>query len=94
MFLSLGITELVDKGYLTLRDLMTRMSTAPAKLYKLDAGYIAEGGPADLVIFDPKAKVVAGNYASKAENSPFTGWELTGRVEYTICDGKVVYRRK
>ena len=92
--LSLGITELVDKGYLTMCDLMTRMSTAPAKLYKLDAGYIAEGGPADLVIFDPKARVVAGNYASKAENSPFTGWELTGRVEYTICDGKVVYRRK
>ena len=90
--LSLGITELVDKGYLTLRDLLTRMSTAPAKLYKLDAGYIAEGGPADLVIFNPKVKAVAGNYASKAENSPFTGWELTGRVEYTICDGKVVYR--
>lgn len=91
--LSLGITELVDKGFLSMRDLLTCMSAAPAGLYKLDAGYIAEGGPADLVIFDPKAKVVAGNYASKAENTPFTGWELTGCVLYTICNGKVVYER-
>lgn len=92
--LSLGITELVDKGFLSMKDLLARMSSAPAGLYKLDAGYIAEGGPADLVIFDPKAKVVAGNYASKAENSPFTGWELTGCVLYTICGGEVVYERK
>ena len=34
---------------------------------------------------------VAGNYASKAENSPFTGWKLPGRVHFTICAGKVVY---
>ncbi len=92
--LALGITELVDKGYLSMRDLLTRMSAAPAELYKLDAGYIAEGGPADLLIFDPKAKVIAGNYVSKAENSPFTGRELTGRVEYTICGGEIAYKRK
>lgn len=89
--LALGITELVDKGYLKMVDLMDRMSLAPAELYGLDAGYIAEGGPADLVIFDPTARFIAGDYASKAENTPFTGWELTGRVEYTICGGRVVY---
>ncbi|MDO4805032.1 MAG: dihydroorotase [Lachnospiraceae bacterium] len=89
--LALGITELVDKGYLTMSQLVDRMSLAPARLYGLDAGYIAEGGPADLVVFDPTARVIAGDYASKAENSPFTGWELTGRVEYTVCGGKVVY---
>jgi dihydroorotase len=60
-------------------------------MYHLNAGYIAEGGPADLVLVDTAAKVTVGDYASKASNSPFTGWELNGKVEYTICAGKIVY---
>lgn len=90
--LSLGITELVEKGYLTLPELIRLMAYNPAKMYHLDAGYLAEGGPADLVLFDPKASWVAGDYASKAENTPFTGRELKGRVIFTVCKGKVVYK--
>ncbi len=89
--LALGITELVKKGCLTMRTLLDRMSTGPADFYHFDAGYIAEGGPCDLVIFDADETFIAGNYASKAENTPFTGRELTGRVHYTICGGRVVY---
>ena len=91
--LALGITELVRKGYLSMRTLLDRMSCAPAQMYHFDAGYIAEGGPCDLVIFDANEKFTAGRYMSKAENSPFTGTELTGRVHMTICGGKVVYRQ-
>ena len=90
--LALGITELVHKGHLTMRILLERMSYGPACLYHFDAGYIAPGGPCDLVIFDENEKFTAGSYASKAENSPFTGMELSGRVHMTICGGKVVYR--
>lgn len=89
--LALGITELVEKGYLSMAELMERMSTGPARVYHLDAGYLAEGGPADLVIFDPKGELIPGEYASKAGNTPFTGWHLKGKVKYTICGGKVVY---
>ena len=89
--LALGVTELVQKGYLTMRQLLRAMSTNPAAMYHLDAGYIAEGGPADLVLIDTEAVTVAGNYASKSSNSPFTGWELTGKVRATICAGKIVY---
>ncbi|MBP5262959.1 MAG: dihydroorotase [Lachnospiraceae bacterium] len=89
--LSLGITELVDKGYLTMGELLERMSTGPARIYHLDAGYIAEGGPADLVLIDKDAEVIPGNYASKASNTPFTGWRLKGRVKATICDGKIAW---
>lgn len=92
--LSLGITELVQKGYLTMRQLLGAMSTNPAAMYHLDAGYLAEGGPADVVLIDTAAVTTAGDYASKASNSPFTGWELTGRVKYTICGGRVVYEAK
>lgn len=88
--LSLGITELVDKGYLTMRQLLEKMSTNPAKMYHLDAGYLAVDGPADLILIDPKAEFIPQNYQSKSSNSPFTGWKLTGKVVTTICDGKVI----
>ncbi len=90
--LALGITNLVRKGHLTVMQLMEKMSLAPAKLYKLDAGYIAEGAPADLVIFDEAETWTVGpDFASKASNSPFVGEELHGKVKFTICNGKVAY---
>ena len=89
--LALGITELVDKGALSLMKLLEKMTINPAKMYRLDAGYLAEGGPADLILIDREAKFIAGNYLSKAVNTPFTGWELTGRVVRTICAGKTVF---
>ena len=92
--LSLGIRELVNKGYLSMMKLVEKMSFAPAKLYHLDAGYLAEGGPADLVVFDPKKEWVVKDFASKAANSPFVGETMPGVVGYTICGGKIVYRRE
>lgn len=89
--LALGITELVDKGYLTMCQLLRLMSTNPAALYHLDAGYLEEGGPADLILIDTYARVIPGDYASKAANSPFTGWELKGKVVMTIASGTEVY---
>ncbi len=91
--LSLGIRELVDKGYLTMMELLRRMSLAPARFYHLDAGYLAEGGPADLVIFDPQAAWRVEKFASKASNSPFVGETLPGKVICTICGGRIVYER-
>lgn len=86
--LALGITYLVDTGYLTLKELLQKMSTNPAEMYHLNAGYLAEGGPADLILIDTKATVVPGDYASKASNTPFTGWKLKGAVKAVICAGK------
>lgn len=91
--LALGITSLVNKGHLTMVQLMEKMSLNPARLYHLECGRLEEGRPADLVIFDPEKTwtVKAEEFASKASNSPFIGAELTGKVAYTICGGKVVY---
>lgn len=90
--LALGITELVDGGYFTMRELLLRMSTNPAEMYHLDAGYLEEGGPADLILIDTAACEEAGNYLSKSSNTPFTGRLLKGVVKTTICKGKVVYQ--
>ena len=91
--LALGITSLVKKGHLTMVQLMEKMSLNPARLYHLDCGRLEEGRPADLVIFDPEKAwtVKAEEFASKSANSPFIGEELTGKVTYTICKGKVIY---
>ncbi len=89
--LALGITELVKPGHLTLLELMRKMSQNPAALYHLPCQGITEGAPADLVVFDADEEWKVENFRSKAVNSPFKGWTLTGRVHYTICEGKVVY---
>lgn len=90
--LSLGITSLVRPGYLTLMQLLEKMTINPARLYHLPAGEIKEGSAADLVLFDPEAHWVPKQYASMSSNSPFTGWDLYGAVRMTICDGKVIYQ--
>ncbi len=88
--LALGIRELVDKGHLTLMELLERMTSGPAQVYGLDAGYIREGGIADLVIFDPKEEWTFDHSVSKASNTPFLGERLPGRIYYTICRGRII----
>lgn len=90
--LALGITSLVRPGHLTLSQLIEKMTINPANLYHLPFGSVTEGKAADLVLFDPNEKWIPETYASKSSNSPFTGWELYGKVKYTICDGKIVYK--
>lgn len=92
--LSLGITQLVDGGYLTMKQLLQKMSLQPASMYHLDAGYLAEGGPADLILIDTVAEEEVGSFASKASNTPFIGWKLKGVVKATICGGRIVYEKK
>ncbi|MBD5454906.1 MAG: dihydroorotase [Lachnospiraceae bacterium] len=89
--LSLGIRELVNKGYLTYPQLFSRMSAAPAELYGLPGGKMQEGQTADLVIFDPKEEWKVREFVSRSDNSPFTGEILPGVIYYTICGGEIVY---
>lgn len=89
--LSLGITHLVKTNYLSLVDLLEKMTINPANLYSLDAGRIREGLQADLLIFNPEEEWIVDKFHSKSSNSPFLGWELTGKVKYTICKGKIAY---
>ena len=90
--LALGITSLVKPGHLTMMELLEKMTSNPASLYKLPGGSIEIDAPADFVVFDPDKTWVAGEVLSKSSNTPFTGWELTGKVIYTICGGEIVYQ--
>lgn len=90
--LSLGLEVLVEKEHMTMMSYLEKLTCNPAEMYHLDAGYLAPGGPADLVLFDKEAFWTAGEYASKSTNSPFTGRRMKGVVKYTICGGRVVYK--
>jgi dihydroorotase len=91
--LSLGLTYLVEAGHLSLMELLEKMTANPASLYDFNAGFLAEEGPADITIFDPKAdRLVSDHFASKAANSPFVGEKLKGQVKYTICDGEIIFQ--
>lgn len=90
--LPLCVTELVKKGHLSYVELFEKMCLNPARLYRLDTGYLAEEGPADLVIFDDQEEFEAGPFVSKSSNSPFTGRKMFGKVKTTICSGKAVYQ--
>lgn len=89
--LSLGISWLTDTGRLTLSELLACMTVNPARLYHLDAGYLAEGGPADIVLFDAEEAWTPEHFCSRSQNSPFLNQTMKGKVRYTVCSGKIVY---
>ena len=89
--LALGIHELVNKGYLTLEQLIEKMTVNPARIYHLDdvAGTVEVGRKADMILIDPKLTKSISAYGSKSENSPFIGLKTEGNVSYTIHNGRI-----
>ncbi len=90
--LPLGITYLVKTGILTLEELLVKMCVNPAKILGLGKGSLTVGKPADVVIFstDESYTVDVSSFQSKAKNSPYDGYTLSGKVCYTIVRGKIV----
>lgn len=91
---ALGYTELVDKGVLTLSQLVEKMSVNPAKVLGIDKGNLAEGKVADIVIADitQEYNIDSSKFVSKGKNTPFDGKAVKGRVIMTFVDGKIVYQ--
>lgn len=91
---ALGYTELVDKGVLTLSQLVEKMSVNPAKVLGIDKGNLAPGKAADIVIADitKEYEIDSSKFVSKGKNTPFDGKKVKGRVITTIVDGKIVYK--
>ena len=92
--LAAGITVLVQGGFLSLSELIFRMSTAPAGILGIPAGSLRPGSAADVVLFDPYEQwtVDPQKLHSKSRNTPFKGMTLTGKVKTTICRGVITYR--
>ena len=90
--LPLCIEKLVKEAGMSMMEVLDKLTAKPAEMYNIDRGDLRVGGPADIVIFNPDEKWTVAGFQSKSQNSPFLGEELTGKVKYTICKGKVVYK--
>ncbi len=88
-------TELVQGGVLTLSELLDRMSTAPARAFRLSGGTLEVGAPADVAVWDVESPWVVepAAFYSKSRNTPFAGRRLVGRAQLTVVDGRVVHER-
>ena len=89
----LTYSELVLGDIFTPMQMAAAMSYHPAKVMKMDKGDIQPGKVADIVIFDPNVtyKIDKTTFASKGQNTPFHGYEVTGKVVGTICNGNIVF---
>lgn len=91
----LVVTELLGK-YLDIEGLVERMSLNPAKLLNLDKGTLREGSVADLIIadIDTEYEINSDKFVSKGKNTPFNHKKVRGKVLYTICNGKIVFKEE
>jgi dihydroorotase len=91
---ALTFTELVQKGYLTISQLVEKMSVNPARVLGIDRGSIDVGRVADLVIVDPEAEYCINKetFYSKGRNTPFEGRKVQGRIITTFVAGNRVYQ--
>ena len=89
----ISYTELVQGGALTLPELIERMSTIPARAFRLPGGTLLPGAAADVVVLDVAVPwtVDPARFHSKSRNSPFAGRTLSGRAMLTLVGGKIVH---
>src|SRR6266852_2938287 len=93
--LALSITRLHRAKRIPLTRIVELFSAGPARVFDLRSrGSLARGNFADVTIFDAKKRWTfdAAKSRSLSHNTPFDGWQFTGKAVATIVGGKIVYR--
>jgi len=75
---------------------LSKITNDAARVLGIDAGHLCAGSAADVCVFDPTRfwEVRRSALKSQGKNTPYLGYELQGRVCYTIVDGQIVYEDK
>lgn len=78
---------------LPLLNVLSKITSDPARILGIDAGHLSFGSAADICIFDPDHywKVTSSAIQSQGKNTPFMGMEIPGGVKYTLVNGHIVY---
>jgi dihydroorotase len=94
--LGLVVTRLIEPGHLDWPAALRKMTIHPAQILGIPKGTLQIGAEADVTIIDPKVrwKVDPAEFRSKSTNTPFAGWELTGRAAVVIVGGRVKFARR
>jgi dihydroorotase len=93
--LALAITQLCREHKIPLTRIVELFTAGPARVVDLPGrGSLARGSFADVTIFDPKKRWTfeAAKSHSLSHNTPFNGWQFTGRVVATIVGGTIAYQ--
>jgi len=93
--LGLAITVLHRAHRIPLTRIVELFTSGPARVFDLNGrGSLTRGSFADVTIFDPGKRWTfeAAKSRSLSRNTPFDGWQLTGKVVTTMVSGKTVYR--
>jgi dihydroorotase len=81
------------EGKISLVDLLSKMTSAPAKILGIDRGELAEGKVADLTLIDLNEKWIIdpSTFESKSKNTPFGGRGVKGKAKLTMLAGEIVF---
>jgi dihydroorotase len=93
--LALAITKLHGEQRIPLLRIVELFTAGPARVFDLPGrGSLTKGQHADVTIFDAKKRwrFESRRSRSLSHNTPFDGWQLTGKVVATIVGGRIVYR--
>lgn len=92
--LPICVKALIGPGHLTWSELIARLTVGPAAVLGLPYGTLRAGAPADLVLIDPERQwtINADQFASRSRNTPFDGYQVTGRVLRTLVAGETRFR--
>ncbi|PWA13437.1 dihydroorotase [Pueribacillus theae] len=87
-------TNLVEKGILTLKQLVDFLTIKPAQAFELPYGRLQEGSIADIAVIDLNNEIAIDpdKFLSKGKNTPFKGWECKGWPTLTISEGNIVWQ--
>jgi dihydroorotase len=86
--------QLVEQDVISLEDMISKLTNIPATIIGSDKGTLKKGAQADIVVFNTEDEVVINrnNFYSKGKNTPFHDWKVKGKVNYTIVNGRIVYK--
>ena len=88
------LTDLVHTGKLDIAMMIEKMTAAPARIFGINAGSLAEGMPADITVIDPELEWTVDDkkFYTKGSHSPFVGRRLKGKAVMTFVDGRLVMK--
>ncbi|OIJ17767.1 dihydroorotase [Anaerobacillus alkalidiazotrophicus] len=89
-------TYFVEKEIITLKELVTLLTSKPCEAFGLPYGTLEVGGKADITVIDLNhtEKIDPDNFLSKGKNTPFAGWECKGWPVLTIVNGEIAWKKE
>jgi dihydroorotase len=92
--LGVACTCLYHERTVSLRTLISLMSTNPARILGIPGGTLKEGSPGDVTVFDLDCEweVDPSQFKSRSRNTPFSGWKLKGKTVSVLVGGRILMR--